>query len=237
MSTVAENRTDVRAAGVVVYSLLAAWLIVALTMGTLGTYAPSSARPPVALGLSVGVPILLFAIAYCFEGPVRRVARYLDLRVIVLLHVGRLLAINFLLTAGEGRLPMGFALPAGVGDIATALFAIPIAYGITAGLPSIRKWFIVWNLFGLADLVNAVAQGILHSSSTLGILVGAGPTTYLMTQLPRSLVPTFLVPLYMMLHLLALARSGEVPVTASQREGEAAFPCGIFRSLARKPVI
>jgi hypothetical protein len=76
--------------------------------------------------------------------------------------------------------------------------------------PSVRKWFVAWNILGIIDLVLAVTLGILHSVSTFGILAGNGPTTLLMTQFPRSLVPTFLVPIYILLHLLALARRNEV---------------------------
>ncbi len=231
MSTTPESRTSLQTAGVFVYSLIAAWFIFAVTMAATGQYAINPTRPPLVFGLSVAVPILFFLIAYRLDGPIRRVAQCLDMRVVVLAHVWRIAALNFILAAAQGRLPMGFALPAGLGDMITALAAIPIAFGISKNLPSIRSWFIAWNLFGLLDLANAVTQGILHSSSTFGILTGAGPTTYLMTVLPRSLVPTFLVPLFILLHMLALSRRSEVPSTVSQPKSELTTPCGFIRSL------
>ena len=51
------------------------------------------------------------------------------------------------------------------------------------------------------------------SGSTLGVLTGTGPSTLLMSELPRSMIPTFLVPLFILLHLLALARREEVANT------------------------
>jgi hypothetical protein len=68
--------------------------------------------------------------------------------------------------------------------------------------------------------------GILHSPSSIGILAGAGPTTQLMSQLPRCMVPTFLVPVFMLLHLLALARRHELvnsPAHEQQSRGQVAL--------------
>jgi hypothetical protein len=74
----------------------------------------------------------------------------------------------------------------------------------------VRTRFIAWNLFGLLDLVVAITLGILHSPGPAGLLTGAGATTSLMAELPRSIIPTFFVPLFMMLHLLGLSRRGEL---------------------------
>jgi hypothetical protein len=120
------------------------------------------------------------------------------------------MALDFLLCAAAGTLPIGFALPAGLGDILTGLAAIPLAFALSNGTPGTRKKFVAWNIFGLLDLLVAVSMGILHSGSSLGLLAGSGPTTQLMTELPRSMVPTFLVPMFMLLHLLGWARRNEV---------------------------
>jgi hypothetical protein len=73
-----------------------------------------------------------------------------------------------------------------------------------------RARFVAWNFLGIFDLVLAVTMGILNSPSAFGILAGSGPTTLLMSQFPRSLIPTFFVPLYIVLHLLALVRRREI---------------------------
>src|SRR5262249_30338754 len=52
-----------------------------------------------------------------------------------------------------------FAIPAGVGDLLTGLFAPLIAYWWVAGKPYARTAAIAWNMFGIADLVNAVVLG------------------------------------------------------------------------------
>ena len=65
--------------------------------------------------------------------------------------------------------------------------------------------FIVWNVLGSVDLVLAVTLGVLASRSPVGILAG-DVTTRLMGQFPLSLIPTFFVPLLLILHLISLSR-------------------------------
>jgi hypothetical protein len=54
----------------------------------------------------------------------------------------------------------------------------------------------------MLDLVVAVGSGVLHSPTSAGVL--AGPvTTAIMGSPPVSLIPTFLVPLALNLHVAA----------------------------------
>ena len=63
----------------------------------------------------------------------------------------------------------------------------------------------VWNVLGLLDLVMAVSLGILTSRSSLGILAGT-TTSAVVVAFPLSLIPTFLVPVDLILHLITLSR-------------------------------
>ena len=63
----------------------------------------------------------------------------------------------------------------------------------------------MWTLLGLADLVIAVFLGVTHSSSSFGVLA-TSITTDTLAVYPFSLIPTFLVPLAVMLHTLALRK-------------------------------
>ena len=69
-----------------------------------------------------------------------------------------------------------------------------------------RTWLLVWNTFGLADLLSALIVGVLYSNGPLGVLSRGGVTTELMVTFPVSLIPTFLVPLSILLHRLTFAR-------------------------------
>ena len=70
-------------------------------------------------------------------------------------------------------------------------------------LPGGRQRAIVFNLFGLADLVVAVGLGVTTSPGPAQ-LFHTSPTSELATHFPLALVPTFLVPLAFMLHIVSL---------------------------------
>jgi hypothetical protein len=106
---------------------------------------------------------------------------------------------------------------------ATAPF---IASLMRSSFPHRLTVFRVWNGLGILDLVNAVTLGILYSRSSVGILAGT-TTTALMSEFPRNLIPTFLVPLFVIIHIVALDRSREVQAAG---EGTPSRPVGASMS-------
>jgi hypothetical protein len=219
MSNDTSRSSLVRFAGATVGGLVFLWFIFTLMMASDGRYISRAPKPPLALGLSCLLPIIFFIWLYLRRGAFWAFCHTIDLRTIVALNLGRILAVDFVLCAAEGRLPAGFALPAGLGDIVIGLTAIPLAFALSSGRPAARAWFVAWNCFGMLDLVLAISLGILHSSSTVGILAGTGPNTLLMSELPRALVPAFFVPLLILLHLLALARTKELATMSGSAFG------------------
>jgi len=49
-----------------------------------------------------------------------------------------------------------WALPAGSGDVLTAVFALPAAIAVATDTAQGRKAAIAWNIFGLADFAVAI---------------------------------------------------------------------------------
>jgi hypothetical protein len=92
------------------------------------------------------------------------------------------------------------ALPAGWGDIAIGATAPFIALKLAN--PDHRKSFIFWQLLGITDLVTAVGNGV-----TARLINPHGIATSAMTVLPMSLIPTFAVPLFMILHFISIAQA------------------------------
>ncbi len=123
----------------------------------------------------------------------------------VLLHAFRVLGLVFITLWAVGKLPGLFAWPAGLGDVAAGLAAPFVALYILPRLEERRRAFIAWNVFGIADLALAVTLGVLHAPGPLGLLSGGVQTT-VMSVFPMALIPGFLVPLYILLHLIALAQ-------------------------------
>jgi hypothetical protein len=223
-----ENQeTSMKTAKVLTIGGVALWFTFALVMSLGGRFQAGAANPPLPLGLTFLVPIIVFVMAYLSSASLRAFANGLDLRLVTGAHIWRLIGFDFLYRYLRGQLPGGFALPAGIGDILVASTAIPMALAISRKAPSARQKFVAWNVFGIIDLTVAVGTGILFSKSALGILVGDGPSTYIMSDFPRAIIPTFFVPLFILLHVLALARRNEI-VTPRERLHEG----GIQKSLS-----
>jgi hypothetical protein len=114
-----------------------------------------------------------------------------------------------------GHLPAIFALPAGLGDIATGLAAPFVARRLAQGGGRTRAvWF---NLFGILDLVVALGIGFLAGLGPWRPLA-VTPSTEPLSLLPLALVPTVAVPLAIALHLVSLARL-HAAARPEQRQG------------------
>jgi len=186
-------------------AVLGVWFLFALGGSLLGVF-DSGPRPPLLLGLAAVVPVVAFVAGYLTSAHFREFVLSLDLQALSLAQTFRVVGIVFVILYFLGALPGVFALPAGWGDFAIGVTAPVVAWYWKRPFP--YRTFIVWNMLGSLDLVNAMSLGVLASASPVGILAG-DVTTRLMGQFPLSLVPTFFVPLLLILHLICLARVGK----------------------------
>jgi len=67
------------------------------------------------------------------------------------------------------------------------------------------KSFLVWNLSGILDLTVAVTIGALVPLLATSLFITVTPAP--MSQLPLVLIPTYLVPMFLMLHLTAILQT------------------------------
>jgi hypothetical protein len=114
-------------------------------------------------------------------------------------HFFRVGGVIFLVTMALGHLPALFALPAGIGDIATGLVAPLVAYRLARGTG--RRGALWLNAFGITDLVLALILGGLTGFQ----LVHTTPSAALLTELPLALIPTTGVPLLLALHFTSVS--------------------------------
>jgi hypothetical protein len=129
--------------------------------------------------------------------------------VLIAVQTYRILGIAFLWGMTQGILDPAFAIPAGVGDILIGVTAIPFAIFLWKGYGWSKYAVVVWNVLGIADLVNAI---------TLGIITSAGFTNPTTTTFPWVLVPTVGVPLALALHGIVLYRLRNwVPIQAHRK--------------------
>jgi hypothetical protein len=122
-------------------------------------------------------------------------------RNLILLNLWRLVGAVFLMLMANGQMPALWALPAGIGDVIVGAAAPWIARRVDT--PRGRRAAIIFNLFGMADLVVAVGLGVATSPGPAQIFHTV-PTSALATYFPLALVPTFLVPLAWTLHVVSL---------------------------------
>jgi hypothetical protein len=127
-------------------------------------------------------------------------------QLLVGLNAMRILGVLFLLDFMAGSLSGPFPFFAGLGDMITGALAIPLALSIARSKePSVRT-IAGWNAFGTLDLVVAVGLGITSASGSPLQLIHAGVGSQAMQYLPLSLVPTVLVPFYLLTHAIVAAQ-------------------------------
>jgi hypothetical protein len=94
-------------------------------------------------------------------------------------------------------------LPAGIGDVATGLLALPVAYRLAAGSGDAYRAATAWNIFGLTDFAIAVGIGLAIAPGPFQLIVPSIPNTAAGTY-PTVLIPAFAVPSSILLHALSL---------------------------------
>ena len=191
-----------------VLAILAAWLGTAIAASRLLVFHAGSKyafHPPVPLGLMVALPILAFVIWYAASSGFRQFVLSLKPQNLTLVQTWRIGGMTFVTLYVYRILPGVFALPAGWGDFAIGVTA-PFVAIYLAGNAERKASFIAWQLLGMLDLVTAVTLGVLASPAPVGIL-GHGVTTEAMTVLPLSVIPTFAVPLLLILHMISIAQA------------------------------
>jgi hypothetical protein len=200
--------------------VLAVWFLSVLGGGLSGWFVSAPTQPPLAILLSISLPPLVFALLYQTSERFAAFSLNLDLRLITSLQSLRVIGAMFLVLYTFGLLPGLFAFPAGLGDLAVGLAAPFLALRIArdaAGWQRQTYWF---NVLGLLDFVVAVGTGVLTSDTSLGIFADHTlPARANLAAFPLSLVPTFLVPLYIILHTIALLQLAHIRRSARVKLG------------------
>ncbi len=133
-------------------------------------------------------------------------------------HSFRVAGVVFLFYLAVGQLPALFALPAGLGDIATGIAAPLVALRLTRGTG--RRGALWFNAFGMTDLVVAVTLGALTGFQLLNVTPSSAP----ITELPLALIPTATVPLLFALHIASTSTLAKAPRPALRLSALRATP-------------
>jgi hypothetical protein len=183
------------------------WEVVAQYLGAANTYLATIENPPAMPTILLGllIPLAVAAIGLWQSDSIARLVSAIPLHWLVAAQVYRVAGGVFLVLWADGRLPWQFALPAGIGDVTTGVVAVVVAARLAQNAIGAYRATYAWCLFGIADLVVAITMGAMTSPGQAHLLAFDAPNL-LMTAYPLIMIPTFAVPLALMLHGLVLLR-------------------------------
>jgi hypothetical protein len=195
-----DRKTAIRS----IATLLIVWFFAELGSALLGLYqGTTSGIPTIQYGMLI--PLVVAILLFSRWRLLRRVVDAVPQTWIAGVQFYRVLGVIFLVLYAAGRLPGTFARPAGIGDIVTGLLApvVGIAY---ARRPQVMAgWLRAWNLFGIGDLIVATTTAFLTAPSPMQMLAFDKPNG-LIGVFPLVMIPVFLVPLAVLLHMASLKK-------------------------------
>ena len=168
-------------------AVMMVWLVALMLLAANDVFSSDTSRVPVALLTTLTAGYLLL-----FSGTFREIVSGIPQQWLIGIQSFRILGGVFLVRYFQGQLSGVFAIPAGVGDVLTGLLVPLVAYWWVADKPYARTAAIAWNLFGMADMVNAVVLGALTGGGGGGIVF------------PIVLIPIYAVPRALLVHSYSL---------------------------------
>jgi hypothetical protein len=194
------------------YVVAAAWVVLMIGIAASGGFAQGAIGPVPGPVLGFGALVIGGLAAWFWWPAFRDTLLALPLSALIGINTFRIGGVFFLILFAQGRLSPPFAQSAGWGDIITGLVAIPLAAMAAAGTLPSRRLVAAWNAFGALDLFAAILLGALSSPGTPFRLFTEGPGTVVMATLPWVMIPTILVPLWLLVHLTIARRLRAVPL-------------------------
>lgn len=186
--------------GKLILGLVSVWFAMALIAAARGAFANPFQGVGATVGIAAFVPLIVFLTWFGVSKGFRGFLLSLNPSTLTAWQTWRIIGLVFVVLEAHQVLPGVFALPAGYGDIAIGATATLVAWKLAN--PEHRGSFIAWQLLGILDLVTAVTLGV-----TARLITPSGPTMALVTELPLSLIPTFFVPLFTMIHVICIAQA------------------------------
>jgi hypothetical protein len=162
------------------------WLLGIFLLGSEGVFRIGGTPPGIPLALG---GTLLFGYLLLLSRDFRAIIASIPPHWLIAIQTSRIFGAVFLIRWWQGEAPAAFAIPAGVGDVLTGLFAPLVAYWLYTGKPYARMAAILWNLFGMADFVNAI---------TIANIVQPGIV------FPIVMIPVYSVPRGFLIHSYSL---------------------------------
>jgi hypothetical protein len=185
-------------------AVLIGWFGTAFTLGFLEVYRAVSDRIPT-IPYGILVPIVIGGLLIVRSSTMARVLDAVPQHWLIGVQLYRALGAIFLVLYGAGKLPGLFAWPAGLGDVLVGVLAPVVAVAYARGPDKNEDLVSAWNLFGIVDLIVAVASGFSTSPSSFQLFAFDQPNQ-LVSTFPLVLIPTYLVPVSVLLHIASMTK-------------------------------
>jgi hypothetical protein len=139
-----------------------------------------------------GMPLLIILFGFIGNtGLFKTILRAIPLESLIALHIFRVLGAFFILIYGYHLLPAKFAFSAGLGDIITAILALPVARMVAKGHSRRVIAVYAWNIFGILDIIDLLV---------IAVITGANGNLREMTVFPFVWFPAFAPATILFLH-------------------------------------
>lgn len=177
------------------------WFALALSLAISGWFEQFPA--PVLFGFGAIASATGFAVLYSQEHRFRQAVPIRDLKRLTWGQTLRFFGTLALIKAWQHVLPPLFAIPTGLMDLAIAGSSFQVAARLVPARGQSSPSFFYWHIAGLATLAISNILVFLTATPRFG-LVDANLTSQSMARFPMSMVPTFIGPLVLIFHLLAI---------------------------------
>jgi len=140
------------------------WMAAVWYLAVTGTFQviPGAARLP-RLPIAIFLPLILALLPLLWSRSIGALLDAMPPSWLIALQVYRIFGGIFLVNWLNGSVAGIFAWPAGIGDMATGIMALPVALAVASGTTSGRRTGLWWNAFGLLDFAVAITLGFLTS--------------------------------------------------------------------------
>ena len=180
---------------------LFAWFAIAYLLSKKGIFLNLSAGLP-NIGL-LFVPIIIGINILSKSNTFKTIVDALPQHLLISIQFTRVLGATFLYLYSINLMPAEFAIPSGLGDIFIGVTALLVGYLFYRQKPYSNKLALVWNLAGFGELSLAIILGFFTSPTSYQLLALNNPNNLLFA-FPLALIPTFAVPLSLLLHIFSV---------------------------------
>ncbi len=184
--------------------ILGVWFANAIALSLMGAFQTGPDAVPT-LQYGIVLPILIGGLLIWRSPQVARIIDAVPQSWLVGVQLYRAVGVMFLILYASGKLPALFAWPAGIGDILVGVLAPVVAFAYARDPAKNGDLVAAWNWFGIGDLAIAVATGFISAPSLLQPFT-VEPPNQLISLFPLVLIPIFLVPLSILLHIASLTK-------------------------------